>query len=234
MTKEEMILQLVKEADPDNPLEYVRNIVKGFAREKLDRYILDCKDCSICNSTKTLTYGSVNASVLVVSEFVLAEQNTKEGSTYPLAGTEAHQILEKTLDFYGFNIDEFFFINAVNCCPSSTASKTELARTIPNMEEKKNCHVFLDYAIQMIHPVFIIILGNIALNHFVRDTVFNVHGKVIQAKGIPAIATYSPEHLLWCRRETPATYEYEKELFLKDFEKIKEYLLQYEQTNLFK
>ena len=232
MTKEEAILQLVREADPDNPLEYVRNIVKGFAREKLDRYILECKDCPIHTSTKTLTYGSVDASVLVVTDFVMGEQNTKKGNTYPLAGTEAYQILQKTLEFYGFNINEFFFINSVNCCPVSVVSGQEFTR-IPKVEEKKNCQVFLDYTIQMLRPIFIIILGNIALNNFIHDTVLNVHGKIIQAKGIPAIATYSPDYLLWCRRETPAAYEYEKEIFLKDFERIKEYLSKYEQTNLF-
>lgn len=232
MTKEEAILQLVREADPDNPLEYVRNIVKGFAREKLDRYILECKDCPIHTSTKTLTYGSVDASVLVVTDFVMGEQNTKEGNTYPMAGTEAYQILQKTLEFYGFNMNEFFFINSVNCCPVSVVSGQEFTR-IPKIEEKKNCQVFLDYAIQMLRPIFIIILGNIALNNFIHDTVLNVHGKIIQAKGIPAIATYSPDYLLWCRRETPAAYEYEKEIFLKDFERIKEYLSRYEQTNLF-
>jgi len=233
MRPDETILALVKEANPDNPLEYVRNIVKGFAREKLDRYILECKDCPICNSTKTLTYGSIDASVLVVTDFVLEEQNTKAGSTYPLAGTKAFQILQKTLDFYGFNTEEFFFMNSVNCCPVSTISGSEFTR-IPKKEEERNCHIFLDYAIQMLQPVFIIVLGNIALNHFVHDTVFNLHGKIFQAKGIPAIATYSPDYLLWCQRETPAAYEYEKEIFIKDFENIKQYLLKYEHTNLFK
>ena len=233
MKHEEEILRLVREADPDNPLEYVRNIVKGFAREKLDRYILECKDCPIHTSTKTLTYGSVDASVLVVTDFVSGKQNTKEGSTYPLAGTEAYQILEKTLEFYGFNKDEFFFMNSVNCCPVSTISGKELTR-IPNLKEERNCKVFLDYAIQMLQPVFIIILGNIALNHFIHDNVFNLHGKVIEIKGVPAIATYSPDYLLLCREEMPASYEYEKEIFLKDFENIKQYLLQYEHTNLFK
>ena len=232
MKQEEAILQLVKEADPDNPLEYVRNIVKGFAREKLDRYILACKDCPIHASTKTLTYGSVDASVLVVTDFVLEEQNTKTGSTYPLAGTEAYEILQKTLAFHGFNTDEFFFMNSVNCCPVSTISGTEFTR-IPKIEEKRNCQIFLDYAIQMLQPIFIIVLGNVALNYFIHDTVLNVHGKVIQAKGIPAIATYSPDYLLWSRKHTPAAYEYEKEIFLKDFERIKEYLSQYAQTNLF-
>ena len=233
MKREEEILQLVKEADPDNPLEYVRNIVKGFAREKLDRYILTCQDCPIHASTKTLTYGSVDASVLVVTDFVLGEQNVKTGSTYPLVGTEAYEVLQKTLEFYGFNTKEFFFMNSVNCCPVSVVSGTEFTR-IPKLEEKRNCQVFLDYAIQMLRPVFIIILGNVALNYFIRDTVMNVHGKIIQAKGVPAIATYSPDYLLWCKKHTPAAYEYEKEIFLKDFERIKEYLSQqYAQTNLF-
>lgn len=233
MTKEETILQLVRDANPANPLEYVRNIVKGFAREKLDRYITECKDCPICKSTKTLTYGPIDASILVVSDFVMADQNTKEGTNYPFQGTEAYDILRKTFDFYGLNMDAFFFMNAVNCCPTSIVSDTEFTR-IPKLDEKRNCQIFLDYAVKMLDPVFIIVLGNIALNCFVQDTILHLHGKVIQARGIPAIATYSPEYLLWCRKNTPAAYEYEKEIFLKDFEKIKEYLLKYQETNVFK
>lgn len=232
MEREEKILELVKEADPDNPLEYVRNIVKEFAREKLDRYILECKDCPIHPSTKTLTYGSTDASVMIVSDYVLADQNQKGGTTYPFVGSEAYQILYKTLDFYGLNPGAFFYINAVNCCPTSVRSGEEFVR-IPKREEERNCRIFLDYAIQMIQPVFLIILGNIALNHFMKDSILHVRGKLIQAKGIPAIATYSPDYLLWCQKETPAAYEYEKELFLKDFESIKNYLIKYEQTNLF-
>lgn len=232
MTNEEEILAIVKKADPFNPVEYARNIVKGFAREKLDEYILACKDCPIANSTKTLTYGSVNASVLIISDFVLAEQNNNQKSTYPLSGTEAYDILEKTLKFYGFNIDEFFFINAVNCCPTTNISGTTFTR-IPNLKEKNNCKIFLDYAIEIVNPVFIIVLGNIALNNYIETPVSNIHGKLINIKGIPAIATYNPEYLLWCKKEVPEKYEYEKEIFLLDFEKIKEYLSKYKDTNIF-
>ena len=138
MTIEEQILSLVKKADPSNPVEYTRNIVKQFAREKLDKYILECKDCPIYNSTKTLTYGPVNASVLIISDYVLAEQNNDQESTYPLFSTEAYTILKKTLLFYKLNIDEFFFINAVNCCPTFDISGEKFAR-IPNLKEKNNC-----------------------------------------------------------------------------------------------
>ena len=233
MKPEEQILALVKEVNPYNPLEYARNIVKGFAREKLDQYILACQDCPIHSSIKTLTYGSVDASVLIVGSYALEEQKKIEAnSTYPFVGTKAYDILNKTLKFYGFNPEEFFFINAVNCCPTSVISDKEFMR-IPNLEEERNCKIFLDYAIQLLQPIFIIILGNVALNHFVKDSIMNLHGKLIQAKGIPAIATYSPEYLLWCQQHTPDAYEYEKEIFLHDFESIKEYLMQYEKTNLF-
>lgn len=232
MSLEEEILALVKKADPANPVEYARNIVKGYARKKLDQYILDCKDCPIHNSTKTLTYGPVDASVLVISDFVLPDQNQKGGATHPFIGSEAYQILFKTLEFYGLNICEFFFMNAVNCCPISTVSGQELFR-IPTLDEKQHCRIFLDYAIKMLDPVFMIILGNVSLNNFIKDTVFNVHGKLLNINGIPAIATYNPEYLLWCQKETPAIYKYEKEIFLHDFEKIKEHLLQYKDTNLF-
>jgi len=234
MPLEEEILALVKKADPDNPVEYVRNIVKGYAREKLDKYILTCQDCPIHNSTKTLTCGPVDASVMVISDYVLPEQNQEGGATYPFIGTKAYEILFKTLEFHGLNINEFFFMNAVNCCPPRIIPDEESRFRIPKLDEKQHCRIFLDYAIKMLDPVFIIILGNIALNNFIHDTVFNVHGKLLHINGIPAIATYNPDYLLWRQKETPAVYEYEKKIFLHDFEQISEYLKKYTDTNLFK
>lgn len=233
MPLEEEILALVKKADPDNPTEYVRNIVKEYAREKLDNYILACQDCPIHNSTKTLTCGPANASVLVISDYVLPDQDQRGGATYPFVGTKAYEILCKTLVFYGLNINEFFFMNAVNCCPTREIADQENRFRIPTLDEKQHCRIFLDYAIKMLDPVFMIILGNISLNNFIRDTVFNVHGKLLNINGIPAIATYNPDYLLWSQEKTPAAYPYEKEIFLHDFEMIKEHLLRYKDTNLF-
>ena len=233
MNLESKILDLVKQANPDNPLDYVRNVVKCYAREKLDNYILECQDCPIHNTTKTLTYGNVNASVLVVTDAVLPSQNidgTKK--TFPLFNTKSYDILSKTLKFYGLNAEEMFFINAVNCCPYDKINDQIFYR-IPNQYEKSKCRTFIDYAFKLIDPIFVILLGNVALNCFVKSNIFRCHGQDINVHGVNAIAAYSPDYLIWCEENNPGKYEFEKNIFINDFEKIKNKLSVYQGTNLF-
>ena len=67
-TVEETIYNLVARTDPDNPLDYVRNIVKPLAQNKLDNLILECDQCDICkNSVKTITRGNPNAPIMILS-----------------------------------------------------------------------------------------------------------------------------------------------------------------------
>ena len=39
------IMELVREANPDNPTQYVTDIVKNFALEKLNDKIYNCNIC---------------------------------------------------------------------------------------------------------------------------------------------------------------------------------------------
>ena len=104
---ERKILQIVRKVNPDDPIEYVRNIVKDIARSKLDDEIRKCKACDISFPNTSVTYGSTDADILILSDFVLPDDKNQE----------AWNMIQSTFDFYNIDIHKCFFMNAVNCCP---------------------------------------------------------------------------------------------------------------------
>jgi uracil-DNA glycosylase family 4 len=208
---ERKILQIVRRINPDDPVNFLRNIVKDEARRKLDEKLSKCNLCSISSSSKTATYGSTNASIFILLDSALPEQDT----------AEAWDMLIATFQFYHIDLNDCFFMNAVNCCPYLKLEQEVLYR-IPNLQEKESCKQYLVQAIEILKPKHMIILGNVALNSVVKANVDTIHGKVIDIMGIPAIATFSPGHLLRCKQHDPDRYECEKNIFFKDFEKISE------------
>lgn len=228
---EDKILELVREVNPYDPVKFVKNIVKDYAIEKLNQYITECTDCSICTNSKTITYGKSDASILVITDSVLSEQKELK-TAYPLFETKQLEMIKKTLEHFDLNLDEFFFINSINCLPCSVENQKTFSRP-PTIREKSNCKVFIDYAISVIDPVFIIILGNIALNTYKKESILNQRGKLFEIKGIPAIATISPDYILWTEKYNQDDLNTVKTMFIKDFEKITKELSKYKDTNLF-
>lgn len=214
---EKKILQIVRKVNPDDPLLYVQEIVRNDARKKLDEAIRICHKCKISDSVKTVTYGTADASILVLTDSALPEHK----NAYPVNGTTAWEMTEATFKFYEIPLTDCFFINSVNCCPYLKLEGNVIYR-IPNLDEKQSCKPYLDMAIRIVRPRLIIILGNVALNSVIKTNVNAVHGKTLDVYGIPTIATFSPEYLLWCKKENPDAYECEKNIFFADFEKIKE------------
>lgn len=197
MDYEEQILALVKESNPDNPMAYVQRIVKPLAREKLDNYIAGCLDCGVCDGPRSLTKGNVNAAVMIIGESVLESQwdGSESKYVYPFEDTVEGQMLDKLLNHYKVNHDELFYINAVNCFTCKEVNEKQIKRA-PSKTEVTSCKVFLDYAIEIVKPVVIILLGNIALNMFHKEAISQARGKWIDVMGIPAMPTYHPSYLL--------------------------------------
>lgn len=189
------VLNLIKQANPSNPLSYAHDIVRDYAREKLDSYIDGCKDCSICEGHKSLTKGNANAGIMVIGESVAEDQIDNPNQIYPLEGTEGQVLLEKVFDHFNVNPDEIFYINAVNCFPYKKIDDQTLSRT-PSKKEVDNCKVFLEYAIDIVKPTVIILLGSVALNVFHKNAITKVRGQWIDIKGISAMPTFHPEYFI--------------------------------------
>lgn len=215
MSHEEQILALVKEANPANPVDYVQRIVKHLAREKLDSYIVGCNDCETCRGTKSITNGNINAAIMIIGESVMESQANNE-TVYPFEDTEEMALLDKLFDAYHVNRDELFWINAVNCFTYKEVNNKQLKRA-PSKTEVENCRVFLEYAIDVIKPVAIILLGNVALNMFHKNAITQARGQWIDVRGIPAMPTYHPSYLLHLEgKKDPELIEIDKGDFCED------------------
>lgn len=184
------ILELVQAADPANPMSYVHNIVREYSRSKMDQYILGCQDCEIAGKCKTVSRGNANATVMVISESPSEDQVGTDTAQKAL-DNESGKIMDIVIEKMGVNPDEIFYINAVNCWPHKITGEEIVTRT-PNKAEVENCRVFIDYAIQLVQPTVILLLGNIALNLFKKAPITSARGEWIDVKGIPAMPTYHP------------------------------------------
>lgn len=204
MSTEEKILALLKEADPQNPIEYLSRIARPFARKKHDELLLSCKDCPTCklSPVRSLTYGEDQASVLIVNEGIYASQ-IKEGEPviYPLQGADEMIYMDQIIEECSINRRQLFWVNAVNCCTYARVNGKNIERT-PNSHEAEYCRGYIDNIIEILHPVLIILLGNIPLSLFgAGKSILQAHGEWIDIHGIKAMPVYSPHFLLQMRND---------------------------------
>ena len=181
---EEQILELVKQANPANPVDYVHDIVRPLGIEKLNNALKTCSDCPISESgRRTLFRGRPNSSVMFISDMP--------------DSAEAGGIMDKIIDAYHINKEELCWINTVNCVPCKTFETGKKIGRAPSSEELNNCHIFVDYAIRTVEPFMIILLGNVALNAMIPgQSVMKCHGQWMELKGIRTMPVYSPNFLV--------------------------------------
>lgn len=195
MDAQSKIYEIVKKENPDNPLSFVLNAVKPLAIEKLNNAIKTCEDCKIsCNSVKSLTKGNPNASILIIGDFITEEQNVRKKDCVPF-DDYAGESLYSILDYYNVNRNQLFFINSVNCFPTS-----DNIPRCPTVAERHRCKTFLDYAIEIVKPLMIICLGAVAINgineEIGRQKLCDIRGNFFQYRGMDVMPTYSPSYFI--------------------------------------
>lgn len=222
MRREDKILKLVKEADPIDPVGYVRRIVSDYALEKLRDYIVKCEDCPIHCGIKTIPKGNAGAEVMFVGEALSEEQIYLSDRTwhYPFENTHGWEILETVFDYFHINRDALFFANTINCFPHAEVNGQILGR-VPSKSEVENCRAFLDYTIEVVRPKAIVLLGAVSLNAFKKGAISKERGQWFEIKGIPAVATYHPEYFRQIEgRKPPEIVEELKIDFVEDLKSV--------------
>ena len=196
-----------------------------MARKKLDALICSCKDCPAHKLTdiKSTTYGEDQASILIINEGIYESQvKNGEKTVFPLQGSPEMEYLDKIIKAYHINRRHLFWMNAINCYTCTKVNGKNIERT-PNSHEAEYCRGYIDNVIEILHPVLIILLGNIPLNLFKRgQSIMQAHGQWIDIHGIQAMPVYSPHFLFRMRQDksklTELVEEYEAD-FCEDLRK---------------
>ena len=201
MNYEQIIRDTVTAAAPNDPMNYVMQVVRPLAMNAMEHSIKECDYCPIAQQgrcVKTIPKGTENASILVIGDFPTKEQWKNENTIQHVYEDtpEWTKIIKKIIDAYHINEKSLFFINAVNCCPTKKIQDEYIYRQ-PNSNEINGCKPFIDYAFKIVDPILIILLGNFALNAVREDvSIIKSRGEFINVKGVKAMPTYSPTHLL--------------------------------------
>jgi DNA polymerase len=222
---EDQILELIDQADPANPIDFVHKLVKPLAKKKLDEYILGCEDCDICNTKKTITNGNPNASILIIGESSTEDQQTDSSAEIFPFNNESGESLAKVLEKLNVNKDEIFFMNSVNCFPHRENNGIKIKRA-PTKTERTNCKVFLDYAVKMVEPLLIICLGGVATNdineEIGKQNISKIRGQYFMYRGVNVMPTYHPGYFIELEKserlddETISSYTWD---FFNDLQK---------------
>ena len=208
---QQQIYDLVKKANPDNPLAFALNSVKPLAKLRLDDCISCCDACNICDAKqKTITYGNPNAPIMIIGESCSEEQYGED--CIPL-DDKYGVLLKETLNELNVTKDSVFYTNSVNCFPYRYVKEKIVGRA-PTVQERKNCKVFLDYAIDMVRPLLIICLGAVAVNSINEEigmsNINNIRGEYFTYRDIPVMPTYHPKFFMNDYNDEELNEEYKK------------------------
>lgn len=218
---EEKILQLIQEENPDNPLLYVKNLVKPMMINKINNYIEECDYCpNRYSGFKTIPYGNINANILIICEQPLQSQlQLDKDIVSVLEGTQEKEILSTVFEEYNVKEEQFYFVNMVNCLSKIIINDETIIRPFA-FEELNSCKIYLDNLIEAMNPNLIICLGSSVFNVF-SDASFNKSKNNFFKIGfIDAIAIQSPTFLIQQREiKDEELCEQEELEFMKGFKK---------------
>lgn len=225
----DIILELTKVYNPDNPIMFIRECIGEYWKDKINNMIKTCEDCPFHSKYKTLIFGDIKyASILILSDYMHKEQIDNSDKEYmsPFENTEAFSILNDYI-FNKINKKAIILANSINCYPYYLDKDNKDNFRPPDLNEIKNCKVFLDWLIDLMRPRYIIIMGRIALRSLTDENI-NYHSWT-NIQGIPSLLTLNPIDLII--KETDSEFKrnrltQQQELFVSDINnfisKIKE------------
>lgn len=221
----ELISKIVDNSGVANPLQLVKDSVKGLCKERLNQHIKACNSCIVNSNCKSLGYGNPNASLLIIgNNFDL--DSMEKSITKPFSKTD-YKYIDIVLNHLKMNYDDIFFMNAVNC-PNIRIVEGDYKEIIPNPKQTKSCKAFTDFAIDFIEPRAIILMGSVAVNSYLpsEGTLFELRGKWFNIKGIETMVTYDPKYFEQMRAfGKDIEYVSERQLeFLDDFKSVFSYI----------
>lgn len=218
---ENQILNLIKANNPNDPLNFTLNIINKYCIEKVNESIIKCNKCNISNcGVKTITYGNINSKILIISDSVTEEQFNNKKLTLPLLDYDG-DTLKMALEVLNKKINDFYYINAINCYPHKKENNKIIERN-PLKIEKDNCKYFIDKILDILRPKVIITLGSVSTNMLLtkKDTIMNIRGIVFKYNNYIVMPTFNPSFFRKAKNNfDKKTMDMYKEFFLNDLSK---------------
>ena len=200
------ILELAKSSPraARNPTRFVREAVKEFSISALKSCIETCDRCECKCSARTLPSGSGSVPLLCIMDYPSAAQAKAEKCIGMFDGDEeTEKLLRYCFEPHGVDFDQVFFMNTVSCASFREVKKfdgsTEKIYRTPIRKEIENCSLYVKYAIEMLFPPMMLIMGNVASNVFHHEPISKARGSWIDCYGIRSKITYSPHEVLDAR-----------------------------------
>ena len=174
--------------------------------EELEKSIINCKKCKLCNNRKNIVFGvgNKNAEIMFIGEGPGADED-RLGE--PFVG-RAGKLMNLAFEVVGIDRKEVYIANIVKCRPPANRN--------PEKDEEMACLNYLRNQVILVKPQYIVLLGSVALKNILGKEygITASRGKWVEKKGIKYMPTWHPAALL--RDET------KKIDFIKDLKKVVE------------
>lgn len=154
----------------------------------------DCRRCRLCETRKTIVFGSGNerAALVFVGEGPGADEDEQGLPFVGRAGQLLTQMIDNTAGKEGIPIRraDVYICNVVKCRPPENRT--------PLPDEMEICGKFLERQILSIGPKAICVLGSTAMKALLgtKEGITKARGKWQKWQNIPVMVTYHPSYLL--------------------------------------
>lgn len=156
--------------------------------EELEKSIINCKKCKLCNNRTNIVFGigNKNAKVMFIGEGPGADEDIQG---IPFVG-KAGKLMNMAFEGVGIKRDNVYIANIVKCRPPSNRN--------PEKDESIACMDYLRNQVMLVKPEIIVLLGSVALKNILGEEygITASRGKWIEKKGILYMPTWHPAALL--------------------------------------
>ena len=156
--------------------------------EELEKSIIDCKKCKLCNNRTNIVFGTgnKNAKVMFIGEGPGADEDAQG---IPFVG-KAGKLMDMAFEGIGIKREDVYIANIVKCRPPANRN--------PEKDETVACMDYLRNQVMIIKPKVIVLLGSVALKNILGEEygITASRGQWIEKKGILYMPTWHPAALL--------------------------------------
>ena len=156
--------------------------------EELEKSIVDCKKCKLCNKRTNIVFGTGNkqAKIMLIGEGPGADEDM-QGE--PFVG-KAGKLMDMAFDAVGIDRNNVYIANIVKCRPPNNRN--------PEDDEAEACLDYLRNQVMLVKPKIIVLLGSVALKNILGKDygITASRGRWVEKKGIYYMPTWHPAALL--------------------------------------